>query len=346
MFQISIIIPCYNVSQYIDRCLTSIVNQTMGVNSLQIICIDDASTDNTWQCLQQWKQLYPNNIILIHLDSNRRQGTARNIAMQYVTAPWISFIDADDWIEPDYCEIMYSYASTLNCDVVCCSYERDSSSTLSFLKERGSESRASRYLVIDTIEKRKIFFTNKSMGYPAWSKLIRTSLLIDNKIYFSENVAYEDDLWGSFIHMYTESVMILELKLYHYFINPSSTVLKENSYHHIDWITAMLIKWKEWKVREVFELYRNELEYDFLTSCYLGFFRTLILRYNDPPYSLYLLLREIVLELIPCYESNPYLKEGLNEFQQLLLPALSNQLSKREFELLARNARIYLGIHG
>ena len=191
MLKISIIIPCYNVSDYIDRCLTSIANQTIGAGCLQIICIDDASTDDTWQHLQKWEQQYPDNLVLIHLDTNSRQGTARNIGMQYVSAPWVTFIDADDWVEPDYCEIMYAYADKLDCDVVCCSYKRDTAQTLSLLDNRGS---GRRYLLIDTVEKRKIFFLNKSMNDPAWAKLIRTSLLVENQIYFAENRAYEDDL--------------------------------------------------------------------------------------------------------------------------------------------------------
>lgn len=344
MFTISIIIPCYNVAPYIDRCLTSIVNQTIGIDALQIICVDDASTDDTWRHLQEFEQKYPDHIFLIRFETNSRQGTCRNIAMQYVEAPWVSFIDADDWIEPDYYEIMHAYADQLNCDIVCCSYERDPSTTLSFLNgDRGS---GMRFLLIDTIEKRKLFFVNKSMGYPPCTKLIRTTLLLDNHIYFAENIAYEDDLWGSLIYLYTKSVLILDVKLYHYFINPTSTVLAKNSQHHIDWLTAMLIKWKEWETRGIFNLYQAELELDFLKGCYLGFFRTLILRYDVPPYSLYLLLRQITLEHIPNYESNPYIEDGLDDYQKLLLSALSNQLSKKEFELLVQNVYIYLSIHG
>lgn len=261
MFKISVIIPCYNVSLYIDRCLTSIAKQTIGIDNLQIICVDDASTDDTWQYLQRWEQQYPDHIVLIHLDTNSRQGTARNIAMEYVTAPWVTFIDADDWVEPDYCEIMYAYADGLDCDVVCCSWKRDRSRTPVPFANRSSKLC---YLVIDTLEKRKIFLTNQSMGGNATTKLIRAELLIRNQIYFAENIAYEDHLWTSLIHMYAKSVLILEAELYHYFLNPSSTVLTQNSDHHIDWITSMAIKWKEWKARGLIDLYYFECEYDFL----------------------------------------------------------------------------------
>ena len=91
MKKVSIIIPCYNVERWIDRCMTSIAVQTMGIDDLEIICIDDASTDGTWKHLQKWEQSFPENVLLIRLEENRRQGAARNIGLQYASAEWISF---------------------------------------------------------------------------------------------------------------------------------------------------------------------------------------------------------------------------------------------------------------
>lgn len=133
--------------------------------------------------------------------------------------------------------------------------------------------------------------------------------------------------------MYAKSVLILEAELYHYFLNPSSTVLTQNSDHHIDWITSMAIKWKEWKARGLIDLY------------YFGFIRTLVLRYATPPYSLYLLAREFTTQHILGYMGNPYILERMDEFYQLLLSSLSTQLRKEEFVLLAETAKIYYSIH-
>lgn len=72
MKKISVIIPCYNVAAYIDRCLMSIEAQTMGMEELEIICIDDASADSTWVHLRKWEQMYPENILLIQQKVNRR----------------------------------------------------------------------------------------------------------------------------------------------------------------------------------------------------------------------------------------------------------------------------------
>ena len=66
--------------------------------------MDDASTDATWEHLQKWEENFPEQIILIHQDVNRWQGAARNVGLQYSSADWIAFVDADDWLEPDYFE--------------------------------------------------------------------------------------------------------------------------------------------------------------------------------------------------------------------------------------------------
>lgn len=127
-------IPCYNAAPYIDRCLTTITSQTIGIEALEIICIDDASTDDTWQHLQMWEAHYPDNIMLVRCDKNSRQGTARNIGLQYASADWIAFIDSGDWVELDYFEKLYQITLLGNCDVVSCQNERGFSTSMTFLK--------------------------------------------------------------------------------------------------------------------------------------------------------------------------------------------------------------------
>ena len=105
---ISIIVPCYNVEQYIDRCLDSIVKQTIGFNNLQVIVVNDASTDGTLEKLIQWEKQYPQNILIITYDVNIKQGGARNRGLQYADAEYIGFVDADDWIEPEMYEELYN----------------------------------------------------------------------------------------------------------------------------------------------------------------------------------------------------------------------------------------------
>lgn len=335
MANISVIIPCYNVSAYIDRCLTSITSQTIGIENLEIICIDDASTDDTLSKLQSWEQKYPEQIMLIPCSQNGRQGTARNIGLQYASSDWVTFLDSDDWVEPDYLAKMYPIACQTNCDVVVCRHLRDTSTSLTYLKEKATKE-PNKYMVIDSPEKRKTFLIMKSMEHLAWGKLIRTSLLKEYQILFPENLTYEDTYWGMLLHLYTEKVFFLEEKLYHYFVNTQSTVLQTGSDHHLDLLTVQSLLWKELAQRNMFELYQDALTYDFLHSCYLRFLKIIVLRYERPSYSLFLLLKEFVLIRIPDYKQNPYLLTiNQSEFHKLLFEALSLPISQEQFLELA-----------
>lgn len=122
---ISVIIPCYNVENYIDRCVKSLINQSIGVENLELIFVNDASTDGTLTKLQNWEQTYPENIMVITYEENLRQGGARNVGLQYATGEYIGFVDSDDWIEPDMYELLYSIAKQKDFDQVCGKYMRN-----------------------------------------------------------------------------------------------------------------------------------------------------------------------------------------------------------------------------
>lgn len=331
MPSISVIIPCYNVENYIDRCLTSIIQQSIGIDKLEIICVDDASTDNTWSHLQSWHEQYPDTIIALGCEINGRQGTARNIGLEYSSAPWICFIDSDDWIEPDYLEKLYSAALDNDCEVVTCQNKRDSSDSLSFFNERGT-GKENRLLLIDTTDKRKTFIHMALMGYSAWGKLIRKDVLIENDIWFPEMLAYEDGFWGVLMHLYIKKVYIIEEQLYHYYVNYASTVLQKDSYYHIDMLTVQLQLWAELEARGMFKLYYDELEYEYLFSCYLSFLKVIALRFETPPYSLYQILRTCTLERIPNYKSNKYIQDpNFSPVLATILESITLPLNKDDF---------------
>lgn len=95
---ISIIIPCYNTAQYLDQCFMSLEQQTIGLESLQIILVDDASTDNgiTWKYIRAFEKRREEQVIAIHLNENVSQGGARNIGLLYAEADYVGFVDSDD----------------------------------------------------------------------------------------------------------------------------------------------------------------------------------------------------------------------------------------------------------
>lgn len=340
MAKISVILPCYNVEQYIDRVMTSLVEQTIGIDNLEIICVDDASTDATWQKLQVWEQEFPKSITIVHCEVNGRQGTARNIGLSYAVAPYIFFLDSDDWLELDCFEKMLEPLQYGEFDVITCAYQRDFSNELTFFEQRGTE-KESRSMTVDTVEKRKIFFNLYSCGHPVWGKLIKKSLLDENKIIFPEQIVYEDGYFESLLSFYVKRIYLLEETLYHYYVNKESTVLQRNASHHVDWITVQLVKWRTWEERGFLEDYREELEYEFLWSCFLGFWKLLALRYEEPPYSMFMLAKEVTSAYIPDYRDNKYTEEGFTEFQKLLLQTLLLPIDKAQFQEIIEMIRMH-----
>ena len=104
--KISIIVPCYNTERYIEECLESIVNQTIGIENIQLIIIDDASTDNSLEYILKYANKYPDSVLVEILKENCGQANARNIGIDLAETPYLVFVDSDDWISLDFCEKM------------------------------------------------------------------------------------------------------------------------------------------------------------------------------------------------------------------------------------------------
>lgn len=111
---LSVVIPVYNVELYLDKCIESVVKQT--VKELEIIVINDGSTDSSSEICQKWAKL-DERIIFIDKE-NEGSGKTRNLGISKATGEYISFLDADDWWREDYVELMMPYMS--RCDIVIC----------------------------------------------------------------------------------------------------------------------------------------------------------------------------------------------------------------------------------
>ena len=102
---VSIIIPVYNVEKYLIECLDSCLNQTL--QNIEIICIDDASTDNSSKILEEYAQK-DSRIILIKQKINKGQGIAKNLGINIATGKYLMFLDSDDWLELNAVELTYN----------------------------------------------------------------------------------------------------------------------------------------------------------------------------------------------------------------------------------------------
>lgn len=255
--KISIIVPCYNVERYIDRCMQSIVNQTLGLSHLEIIVVNDASTDGTLERLQVWESQYPESIMVITYDENLRQGGARNIGMSYATGYYLAFVDADDWIAPNMYEILLQKMESDDYDVVNCRFIRD-------------------------------YGDDRVSGFtPEWGSictgLYKRNLIMDNEIFFPQQCSYEDNYWGPLLRCYIKRAGQVEECLYHYFVNQNSTVTKRNDVSQLDRMAVQSILLDEFITRGIFEERKDEIFKDFLELYYLNTWYIIFTRFDDIP---------------------------------------------------------------
>jgi glycosyltransferase involved in cell wall biosynthesis len=117
-YKISIIVPVYNVEQYLDDAMNSLVNQTIGFDNLQVIFADDCSTDRSGKIIDDYAEKY-SNVQVIHLPENSgAAGTPQNEAMKLAVAPYLMILGSDDYFTETACQILYNKAEETGAEVV------------------------------------------------------------------------------------------------------------------------------------------------------------------------------------------------------------------------------------
>ena len=119
--KLSLIIPCYNVEEYLPKCLDSIVNQTL--DGVEAICINDGSPDNCLKILKDYQKKYGDKIVIID-KKNEGVWRGRKDGIKKARGEFIGFVDSDDYVMPDFAEKLYNAAIKNNADIAVCGYDR------------------------------------------------------------------------------------------------------------------------------------------------------------------------------------------------------------------------------
>ncbi len=183
MKKVSVIVPVYNTYRYLKRCLNSLVNQTL--NDIEIIVINDCSTDESKKVLDEYEKKY-NNILVFHNKTNKGIGYNRNLGIKKASGEYISFIDSDDFVDETMYDKMYKKAKENALDLVICKFHK--------MFEKKDD-------LIEIEPDFKIpYFKNTNLknspnllldiNLAPWNKLYKKELLED--IRFPENLKYED----------------------------------------------------------------------------------------------------------------------------------------------------------
>ncbi|MBQ6788392.1 MAG: glycosyltransferase [Lachnospiraceae bacterium] len=337
---VSVIVPCYNAEKYIDRCVQSIIQQTIGLEQMQIILVDDASTDRTLEKICNWQLQYYETIQIMHNYKNRRQGTCRNMGMQQAVGKYIAFVDADDWIEPDMYERMIAIAEAGECDVVQCASSRDYEYYCYDSITQRQTGKQDRIIKITNREERGRLVASNLLGTYVVTKLYRKDFLEVSVIKFPEDLIYEDVYWMGLLNCYVKRIGFLEEKMYHYYINPVSVSQSRNALQHRDIIEVNRKLWEEYQTRGFFltEL-KEALEYDMLCSYYLTALKMICLRFDTVPYEMFYEIQQDIRKMIPNHAANSYIAEYTKPFHILLLGLIDKTLKPDDIQIIAKGMR-------
>lgn len=224
--KVSVLIPAFNASKYLPECLSSICNQTY--KDLQIIVVDDGSTDDTWALLQQYAE--KDSRVEVYHQENAGVAAARNALLSHVCGDYFLFVDADDCIEPDMVSTLLSQIQEYQADIAICGMVSFREGTRD--KGQGTEIPATRrdapwcvriqpveiWNQEQTIEK---FLFHKELSGSLWNKLADANLL--HSLRFREDISYgEDALFCWQLLQRVSKVVKSNLPLYHYRMNTAS----------------------------------------------------------------------------------------------------------------------------
>lgn len=241
---ISIIVPVYNEEKYLAQCLDSLVGQTYG--DLEIICVNDGSTDGSLQVLEQYTER-DHRVKLINRE-NQGVSESRNEGMGQATGEWLMFVDSDDWIDPDCCQQLMDVAS--DNDLVFFSYIREFKRTSEPKHIFDQKERAFSEEEIEWLFERLIAPNGKELCNPSkldslstvWGKLYKTSFVREQNIKFLPTKAtgtLEDLVFNCHYFKALKKAYYLPDCLYHYRkTKPNSIVHSYKIDLHKQWINV------------------------------------------------------------------------------------------------------------
>jgi len=244
MVKVSIIVPAYNVESYIEKCLESLVNQTL--EEIEIIVVNDGSTDNTKLKIENFLSRYPDKIKYLEKE-NGGLSDARNFGIPSANGKYIGFIDSDDYVELNMFEKMYKIAKAENSDMVECNF------TWEYPKRQ-------------RIDTGKIYQNPKEAFIHArvvtWNKIIKRETLKKANIKFPKGLRYEDVEFFYKLLPSLNKISFVKEPLVHYIQRDNSIINSQN-----EKVKDIFNVWdnifKFYKQNNLFQEYKNEIEYTY-----------------------------------------------------------------------------------
>lgn len=293
-------------------CLNSLVSQT--IEDYEIIAVDDDSTDQSLAILKSFEQRFPGRFHAVHSEVNKHQGGAKNIGLHLAKGDWIGFIDSDDWITPDMYERLIRRAEETGADLVGCDYCLTSEHSMK-VGQVVPNNKKEQCGILNAEKRRSLILDGGSLVV----KIFRRSMILENELWFPENIFYEDNALGNSYLVLAKQFEYIPEPLYYYYQHDTSTVHTISQRRCEDRMTAGRLMLEEAKRHNYFEAFKPELEYSFTLLFYINTLFTYMAGVNRPRRRFVKAMGKELKQTFPEFERNPYYQERTHAEEKKLI---------------------------
>ena len=290
MRSVSVIVPFYNVENYIEKCLNTLVHQTL--EDIEIILVNDGSQDRSMVVVKKFLEQYPDKITYLEKE-NGGLSDARNYALPYAKGEYIAFLDSDDYVEKTMYKDMYELAKKEDSDMVECNFYWE------YPDKKKEDVGVAYNGKKEMLEKVRVV---------AWNKLIKKEVLEKSKVTFPKGYRYEDVEFTYKLIPYLDKVSFLKKPCIHYIQREGSISNNQNERNKeiFDVLEHVIDFYKE---NDLYDEYKDELEYIYIRYAFCSsLLRTVKIKDEFVQRKLLDLTWEKVNTTFPEWKKNPVLK--------------------------------------
>lgn len=200
---VSVVVPVYNIEDYVENCIKSILKQTY--NKMEILLIDDGSTDRSGEICDRFQRSDKRIKVFHHVNAGLSE--ARNLGIRMARGEFIVLIDGDDFVDEKYVELMHSEMIRTRADVVVCGYDNE---------------RPAKQILSGEDATIKLLTLQGNLDVVAWNKMYRKKLFEDYDIWYPKGLKHEDAMTTYKLFSKAKKVAYLDVSLYHYVVRSSS----------------------------------------------------------------------------------------------------------------------------
>lgn len=274
--KISVIIPVYNGVKYINQCLDSLINQTF--KDFEIICVNDGSTDNSLEILENYSKTDPR--IKIINQKNSGAAAARNNGLAQATGDYLSILDCDDFFDGDMFELMYNHSVKYDTDITFCKGRTFDDKT-KVIKEINN-------VKFEILPDKEVFSAKDISDYIfqidinwAWDKLYKASFVKQNNFMFQTTEVHNDSFFAAYPLTKAQKMSVLNKTLYTYRINvPTSVTASSKRIKYPLSFYEMLLLLKDSLIKDnTFDLFKQSFA-NFAIDIFCGYFQYVDIKFK------------------------------------------------------------------